>query len=373
MNKVAQESKAAAKPPARHGRTRVKTVAPPQIVVEHEEWYANYPRQVGKAASLSAYRRVRRGSPTQRPVSKGALLQAVRMQHLAFTPAHLPAPAVWLDQRRWETAEWRKREGEFDFSFRRKPANDIERAAVQPYYEDTPPPEPEDPPETSQAFNGMVDLPALEPWVKTLVAAASWGDDVPLVGKAERLELFGLWRQWQDLMTRPIDDDQLVMWLHPLAWAMEPSPTRTQFMNRVEGVMAAAPNLPMGVLCQEVHIAAVRAFAQWPSTHALIELLEDHAARMAPVPKALWKLSKHYTLDDLRGRIAAPLPPPSVKAIAAVERLLNPLRQRQAELSAPAASRPVKPAHVSREVLEQIRGAAALRAQQLQAQTKKVS
>lgn len=88
------------------------------------EWWALYPRKVGKGAARSAYRKAIKG------ITPPALLQALRGQLEGLERARLegsrkgadyrPMPASWLNNERWadEPADSRAEESIFDHQYR---------------------------------------------------------------------------------------------------------------------------------------------------------------------------------------------------------------------------------------------------------------
>lgn len=85
--------------PERKGKEQGKERKPDkQMVREFEDWWAVYPRRVGKGKALDAYCKARK--ETDHATLMSALARANR-EYAGRDPDYIPHPTTWLNQKRW--------------------------------------------------------------------------------------------------------------------------------------------------------------------------------------------------------------------------------------------------------------------------------
>lgn len=70
----------------------------PGMIRDFEEWYAAYPRHVGRAKAIEAYCKAR--TKTDHATLMSALVRANR-EYAGRDPEYIPHPTTWLNQERW--------------------------------------------------------------------------------------------------------------------------------------------------------------------------------------------------------------------------------------------------------------------------------
>lgn len=98
---------------------------------EFAEWYAGYPRKVGKKAAEKAYKRARKSGATREALLDG-LARSMRSWEREGRPKDkYPYPSTWLNQERWEDEETMPQDV-YERPVQRQPtANDVARQMIE--------------------------------------------------------------------------------------------------------------------------------------------------------------------------------------------------------------------------------------------------
>ena len=100
-------------------------------VDEFSEWYAGYPRKVGKKDAEKAYKRARKGGATREELLDG-LARSIRSWGREGRPKDkYPYPSTWLNQGRWEDEETMPQDVYERPAQRQPTANDVARQMIE--------------------------------------------------------------------------------------------------------------------------------------------------------------------------------------------------------------------------------------------------
>ncbi|NSX37814.1 hypothetical protein HTS88_15630 [Pseudarthrobacter oxydans] len=76
-----------------------KTALARQLAEDFQDWYAIYPKHVGRGAAVNSYNRARKNGATPEELINGARRYAAERK--GQDPQYTAAPATWLNQERW--------------------------------------------------------------------------------------------------------------------------------------------------------------------------------------------------------------------------------------------------------------------------------
>lgn len=92
-------------PQAPQGGQGELAVPVPSLADDFADWYAAYPRKVGKKDAEKAYKRARKGGATREELLAGVERSVRSWRVEGRSKDKLPYPATWLNQGRWEDEE----------------------------------------------------------------------------------------------------------------------------------------------------------------------------------------------------------------------------------------------------------------------------
>ena len=109
----------------------VLEVPVPTITDDFAEWYAGYPRKVGKKDAEKAYKRARKSGATREALLDGLARSKRSWEREGRAKDKYPYPSTWLNQGRWEDEETMPQDV-FERPVQRQPtANDVAQQMIQ--------------------------------------------------------------------------------------------------------------------------------------------------------------------------------------------------------------------------------------------------